>query len=63
VEIWNKKCPIKRMREHLIKENILTEAQIDEIDTTVRKEIEEIETFAIESPFPDPEEALEDVYS
>ena len=38
------------------------EREIEEIDQRVEKEIEEAVVFAQNSPDPDPEEALEDVY-
>jgi TPP-dependent pyruvate/acetoin dehydrogenase alpha subunit len=62
VEKWKKKCPIKRMRDHLAGEGILTETQIQDIENAVKEEIETTERFALESPLPDPEEALKDVY-
>lgn len=62
VDIWKKKCPIKRMREHLLSEKILTSPEVREIEEEIEKEIESIEKYALESPFPEPEEALEDVY-
>ncbi len=62
VEEWKKKCPIKRMRKHLIDEGILSEEKIDGLEEEINREIEETEKYAIESPEPDPEEALEDIY-
>jgi len=63
VEAWLLKDPIKRFREKLLKENILGEVEIRQIENEVLGEIEEAVKFAIESPLPDPEEALEDVYA
>jgi TPP-dependent pyruvate/acetoin dehydrogenase alpha subunit len=62
VESWKKKCPIKRMREHLIAEGILREKQVQDIENEIKEEIEMTERFALESPLPEPEEALHDVY-
>jgi len=62
VEAWKKKCPIQRMKDHLLGKKILSQAQIDELEGEIMKEIEETEKFAIESPNPEPEEALQDVY-
>jgi TPP-dependent pyruvate/acetoin dehydrogenase alpha subunit len=62
VEEWKKKCPIKRMREQLIDKGILSEKALAEIEDTVKEEIKEAEKFALESPNPDPEEALDDIY-
>jgi pyruvate dehydrogenase E1 component alpha subunit len=63
VEKWKKKCPIKRLRDHLAAEGILGEKQIRDIEKAVHEEIEMTEKFALESPMPDPDEALSDVYA
>ena len=62
VEEWLAKDPIKRFKEKLLQTNILTETEIQKIEKEVSAEIEEATNFAIESPYPKPEEALEDVY-
>ncbi|MEM0356897.1 MAG: pyruvate dehydrogenase (acetyl-transferring) E1 component subunit alpha [Candidatus Bathyarchaeia archaeon] len=63
VEAWLAKDPIKRFREKLLGLNVLTEAEIQQIDSGVAAEIEEAVRYAMESPYPAPEEALEDVYA
>jgi pyruvate dehydrogenase E1 component alpha subunit len=63
VEEWLAKDPVKRFREKLLQANILTEDEIKKIEKEVSAEIEEAVNFAIESPYPKPEEALEDVYA
>jgi pyruvate dehydrogenase E1 component alpha subunit len=63
VKEWMKRDPIKRLGTHLTKEGILTEKGLREIDDAVMKEVEEAIAFAENSPYPKPEEALEDVYS
>jgi TPP-dependent pyruvate/acetoin dehydrogenase alpha subunit len=62
VEEWKEKCPIKRLKEHLLKEKILTEDEIAGIDKEEFERIEQAERLAIESSDPDPEEALQDVF-
>ncbi|MEM3699897.1 MAG: pyruvate dehydrogenase (acetyl-transferring) E1 component subunit alpha [Candidatus Bathyarchaeia archaeon] len=63
VEEWLAKDPIKRFREKLLQTKTLTEAEIQQIEREVAAEIEEAVKFAMESPYPKPEEALEDVYA
>jgi pyruvate dehydrogenase E1 component alpha subunit len=46
------------MMEH----DILTEKGITDIERAVKEEIEEADRFALESPDPDPEEALDDIF-
>jgi len=62
VEEWMKRDPISRFKEKLIREGILTEEEADEIDKEIIGLVNESAKFAIESPFPKPEEALEDVF-
>jgi TPP-dependent pyruvate/acetoin dehydrogenase alpha subunit len=62
MEQWLQRCPIKRFREHLFQKRWLTEEEEKRIQTEVKTSIEEAVQFAKESPFPLPEEALQDVY-
>ncbi len=63
VEEWLKRDPIKSFKDKLIKMKVLTEKEADEIDQAAREEMDEAVKFAQESPFPEPEEALKNVYS
>jgi len=63
VEEWLAKDPIKRFKERLLQEAVLTAEEIKKIEADVAGEIEEAVRFAMESPYPTPEEALEDVYA
>ena len=63
VEEWLAKDPIKRLRSKLLEANIMSEAEMEEVEREVTAEIEEAVKFALESPYPEPEEALEDVYA
>jgi len=63
VEEWLRKDPIRHFKEKLLQTNVLLEAEIRQIEKEVLAEIEEAVKFAIESPHPFAEEALEDVYA
>ena len=63
VDECKKRDPIPRFRKKLIEIGVLTEKEADKIDQEVANEINEAVKFAEESPFPGPEEALEDVYA
>ena len=63
VEEWMKKDPIAMFRKQLIEMGILTEQDADRITQEVNEEIDKAVKFAEESPFPAPEEALEDVFA
>jgi pyruvate dehydrogenase E1 component alpha subunit len=63
VEEWLAKDPIKRFKEKLLQTNTLTQSEIQQIEKEVLGEIEEAVKFAMESSYPAPEEALENVYA
>ena len=62
VEEWKKRDPIDRLRNQLLQNKILTEAEIDEVQNATMQELDEAVKFATESPEPEIEEALEDIY-
>ncbi|MCQ4305302.1 pyruvate dehydrogenase (acetyl-transferring) E1 component subunit alpha [Stutzerimonas frequens] len=57
-----KKDPIPGYRQRLIDEGVMTEAQAEDIAARARGRIDEAVEFARESPYPRPEEALEQVF-
>jgi len=63
VEEWKKKDPIDMFRKRLAEMKVMTEQDADKMDAGIAGEIEEAVKFAKESPFPAPEEALEDVFA
>ena len=63
VEKWMKKDPIPRFKKRLLEERFLTEKEANQIEEDVIRAVEDAVKFAIESPYPTPEEALEDVYA
>jgi len=63
VEKWLKKDPIPRFKKRLLEERFLTEKEASQIEEDVIRAVEDAVKFAIESPYPTPEEALEDVYA
>jgi pyruvate dehydrogenase E1 component alpha subunit len=63
IEEWMKRDPILAFRNRLIEMNVLTEKDADKIDQEINEQIEKAVKFAEESPFPAPEEALEDVFA
>ena len=60
---WREKDPILRFTRSLLADAGLTQARIDEIEAQARAEVEEAAQFAIDSPRPDPGDALVDVYA
>ncbi len=63
IEHWMQRDPIKTYKEKLIETKVLTEKQAEDIDKEALAEMDAALKFAQESPFPEPEETLENVYS
>jgi pyruvate dehydrogenase E1 component alpha subunit len=63
VEQWLAKDPLRRFKEALLQNDAFSRAEVQKIEENVAAEIEEAVKFAVESPYPSPEEALEDVYA
>jgi pyruvate dehydrogenase E1 component alpha subunit len=63
VDEWLRRDPIKRFKEHLMQRHSFSEAELQEVEKEVSATIEEAVKFAIKSPYPMAEEALEDIYA
>jgi len=61
LEEWQEKCPIKRLKEKLVEQNLGKE--LEKIEKNIVKEIEEAVKFAKESPFPKKEELKNNLYA
>lgn len=61
VEEWKKKCPIKYTRQ-LLESRGVSASELDEIEAKAQALVDEAEEFALNSPEPDPELVLEDVF-
>ena len=59
---WIEQDPILHVLNIIKEYKWLKEAEIEKINSWVKKEVEESVKFAENSPFPDPEELYEDVY-
>ena len=63
LESWKKKGPVVSFERKLLDEGTVTQEILDEIDAEVMQQIEEAVDYALASPLPAPEDALEDIYS
>jgi len=63
LEEWLKKDPLERLKKHLLKEENLSEKDLEEIRTRVDREIDEAVDFAKKSPDPEPDDALKYIYA
>ena len=63
VEEWKLRDPIVIHKERLLSQVIATQAEIDQMEDEVKKQIEEAVEFARQSPYPDPSELFEDMFA
>ncbi len=63
LDSWKESCPIKKMREILLRENIISQDAIDAMDSRIEAEIDEAVEFARKSPEPDGKELFEGLFS
>lgn len=63
VEEWKARCPIVLYGQQLIDEAVATREQLDEIERSVKDEMDTALEFARNSPEPDVSTALNDVYA
>ena len=59
---WAGRCPVRRLRERLVKEGILSPRQCDAIEAEMIDKVDAAVAFGDQSPFPEPEAALEDLW-
>ena len=63
LDAWAKRCPVMAYEAKLLKQGALTRADTERIDGEILDRVEQAYQFALDSPYPAPEDALEDVYS
>ena len=62
VEEWKQRDPLVRFERFLLDQKVLTEDKQQKIAAAIKQEIDEAVAFAEKSPYPEPEEALDDIY-
>jgi len=63
IAAWKKKCPIKRLGKSLCETGDLSDPEFDDMRAQAAKIVDDAVRFAEESPWPEPEEALDDVWA
>jgi pyruvate dehydrogenase E1 component alpha subunit len=62
VEQYKQRDPVEVIRKTVLDKKFATEKELEAIDQKILAQVEESVKFAEESNFPDPSEALTDVY-
>lgn len=60
---WKEKDPILNIERQLLDKGLISSKDIKQIDDSVQNKVSEAFRFAEESPFPDPDDAYDDVYA
>lgn len=63
LEAWAKRCPVRCLREKLLKESLATEDELLAIEQQGQARVDAAVAFGDASPFPLAEEALQDVWA
>lgn len=62
IAAWKEKCPIPRLRDEVLSQGLITVEELREMEARIQEIVEDAVRFAEESPYPRPEEALDDVF-
>ena len=62
VEDYKQRDPLERVRHTVLTSQFATEAELDALEEKINNIVEESVRFAEESPFPDPQEAMTEIY-
>ena len=60
---WKKRCPLVSFESRYTANGMFNKTELDAIKVEVKRDIDEAVQFAIDSPLPAPEEAMEDMFS
>jgi TPP-dependent pyruvate/acetoin dehydrogenase alpha subunit len=60
---WKKRCPVLAFEVKWLAQCLLTATDVARIEAEAMAEVETAHQFALDSPYPEPQDALEDVYS
>jgi pyruvate dehydrogenase E1 component alpha subunit len=60
---WKKRCPVLAFEVKFLGEGLLTPSDVARVEAETLAEVETAHQFALDSPYPEPQDALDDVYS
>lgn len=62
LDYWIAKCPIKMLEGYMLKHNVMSKAEIDQVHKSILREVEDAVKFARESPYPNGNDLLHNVF-
>lgn len=63
IDRWQAACPIPRLRADMLAQGLVSADEVREMEARADAVVQEAIRFAEESPYPEPHEALEDVFA
>jgi 2-oxoisovalerate dehydrogenase E1 component len=63
VDAWKARCPVTQFKDRLLSTGVASQAEVDDIETEVKRLIEEATAFAESGPLPDPATVTDHLYS
>ncbi|MDX9785532.1 MAG: thiamine pyrophosphate-dependent dehydrogenase E1 component subunit alpha [Desulfobacterales bacterium] len=63
IAAWQALCPIPKLRGDMLAQGLISEDELREMETQIDAIVQDAIRFAEESPYPEPHEALEDVFA
>ncbi|WP_419657099.1 AcoA2: TPP-dependent acetoin dehydrogenase E1, subunit alpha [Desulfosarcina variabilis str. Montpellier] len=63
IEAWQAMCPIPKLRGDMLAQGLISQEELKEMEKRVASIVQDAIRFAEESPYPEPFEALEDVFA
>lgn len=63
IAAWRKCCPVAKLRDDLLAQGLIRPEELREMEERIDAVVRDAIRFAEESPYPEPHEALEDVFA
>ncbi len=63
IAAWQEKCPIPRLSAELLSQGLIAAEELQQMEKQIDAAVEAAVHFAEESPYPEPEEALQDLFT
>jgi pyruvate dehydrogenase E1 component alpha subunit len=63
IEAWQAACPIPKLRGQMLAQGLISDDELRKMESRIDATVKDAIRFAEESPYPEPEEALEDVFA
>ncbi|MDI6755280.1 MAG: thiamine pyrophosphate-dependent dehydrogenase E1 component subunit alpha [Thermodesulfobacteriota bacterium] len=62
IEEWIDRCPIKRFQKVLLDQGVVSQVGLNQIEQEIQSDLQKAMEFAQNCPFPEPQDALKDLY-